>query len=298
MNFINQRLLLATLGVVTLMPAQAGTVFSGNAQLSNLAISVVDLRPDDGIVASIQATSPHGLVAETSWLGHNTDGWTPNTTVLQAASVKRPASKSIFDGSPIEIELSSGQGSVSRSNNTLMAKLEVDSASVNDPLLTGNGTELSSRFEVITGSWSLRPGTEVHVTGQLDASTQWDLSGLNTTISKYAGSSTAYIYFDSIGPASAGSFDGPVPNRAVVFTELYSNTNWSPVTNEVDSRSFELVFRNLGTTDMQVSSGFFVSSSLNVTGVVPEPSTWAMGLVGLACLAARRVRQRDAVPTV
>lgn len=294
MNLINKPLLLATLGMVTLVPAQAGTVFSGNAQLSNLAISVVDLRPDDGIDAAMLATSPHGLLAETTWWGRDNDGWMTSTKVLQTASVKRPASKSIFDGSPIDIELSSGQGSVSRSNNTLRAQLEVDTASVNDPLLTGNGTELSSRFEVSTGSWSLRPGTEVHVTGQLDASTQWDLSGLNTTISKYAGSSTAYIYFDSVGPAPAGAFDGPVSNRAVVYTELYSNTNWSPVTNETDSRSFELVFRNLGTTDMQVTSGFFVRSSLEVAGVVPEPSTWAMGLAGLGLMGAFARRRQAA----
>jgi len=67
--------------------------------------------------------------------------------------------------------------------------------------------------------------------------------------------------------------------------------------SDTDSQSFELVFRNLGTTDLQVSSNFHVSSVLRVVGVVPEPGSVALLVAGLG-LMGWRTRHRHTARTL
>ena len=265
---------------------------SASAQLTDLSYRLVDLDPDDGIAPSITFTTGNQvrLFAEGGFSNsRETLGWLSNpfdaATALSTVAV---------DGEQAAIE-----------GNSLSARSDIfigDAVANNALLATGqHQASVASRGSLgtspFTQGWTLSARTALVVEGRALATLNNDLTSLLPLVDKdIHSSSTASIGLSleaERNPGLQASFSKFVFKNSRLDA---SGNIWTDASDPAAlDETFVLTLSNEGATAMKGRLGFGVNAvtSLSVTTLtspVPEPSQWALYLMGMAMLplVARR----------
>lgn len=277
----------------------APNLFEGRASITELKVEVTDLRPDDGIAAGFlagksvisgSASAASDVILYDTWPALLTDGGSVYSSVKTNQAIK-----DVFGGPDFKFGLSDNAASFGRSGGEYTAELGVQASSLVEYSANYGPTgELISGVQISTQSWVLKPGTEVRISGFFDLLIRNDLSQVTDDLLDRYGlnqqaQSGAYMSLSVVGDA-VGVLVGPsVVSRMVDSGVLF-------IDQQIDqslSESFELVARNTGNTDVILNSQLSFSTRYTAAVMVPEPSTWALMLSGLA-LAGLFARRRQA----
>lgn len=278
----------------------APNVFEGSASITGLKVEVIDLRPDDGVAAGFLG-GKSVLSGNASWMTNVIGGfYDPSLDYVESFEVTqvntKQAIKDVFGGPDFKFNVADNAASFGRQGGDYAAELAVQATSLvtTEYALAPTG-HFSAEALVTTQSWVLKAGTEVRISGGLDLLIRNDASQFEGDLlsghwnASQRASATAAFGLSVLGDAT-GVIVGPSEIARTVDT-------WLMAANEPfdqsRSEAFELVARNLGTTDVILNSRLLVSSRFTMASAIPEPTTWALMLSGLA-LAGLSARRRQA----
>lgn len=277
----------------------APNVFEGSASITGLKVEVIDLRPDDGVAAGFMG-GKSVLSGNASWMTNVIGAFYYPLDYIEGSQVAqvntRQAIKDVFGGPDFKFNVPDNSASFGRQGGDYAAELAVQATS-----LVGNGFtavptgHFSAEALVTTQSWVLKAGTEVRISGGLGLMIRNDASQFEGDLlsghwnALQRASASAAFGLSVLGDAT-GVIVGPSEISRTVDTWLMEAN--APF-DQSRSEAFELVARNLGTTDVILNSRLFVSSRFTMASAIPEPSTWALMFSGLA-LAGLSARRRQA----
>lgn len=277
----------------------APNLFEGRASITDLKFEVTDLRPDDGVAAGFLAgksrisggaTYAADMVAVDTWPML----FTQEGHVVSEVKTDQ-AIKDFFGGPDFKFGLPDNAASFGRNGGEYTAELGVQgSALLDNSFSYGPSAELVAGAQITTQSWVLKPGTEVRISGIFDLLIRNDLSQVTGDLlggfgSLQQASSGAFMSLSVVGD-DAGVLIGTSQVSRFVDSGVLS------IDQQIDqslNESFELVARNTGNTDVIINSQLSFGSRYTAAAMVPEPSTWALLLSGLA-LAGLSARRRQA----
>lgn len=279
----------------------APNVFEGSASITGLKVEVIDLRPDDGVAAGFMG-GKSVLSGNASWMTDVRGGFYDPLDYFEGTEVTqvntKQAIKDVFGGPDFKFSVADNAASFGRQGGDYAAELAVQATS-----LVANGYTLaptghfSAEALVTTQSWVLKAGTEVRISGGLDLLIRNDASQFEGDLlsdhwnALQRASASAAFGLSVLGDAT-GVIVGPSEIARTVDTWLMAADE--PF-NQSRSEAFELVARNLGTTDVILNSRLLVSSRFTMASAIPEPSSWALMLAGLG-LVSMVARRRQATP--
>ena len=271
----------------------APNLFEGQASIRNLAVEVIDLRPEDGIAPAFVA-GKHQVEGSAKWLEggflHSGFGWEGDIEI--ASTQTQQGLKGIFGGADFQLQLPDGLATFGRTNGDYAAQISVNANVIgNDPHFDP-GFTYRADMKISTQSWLLKPGTEVRISGKFDLSMLNDL----TQLSPDSFPKIDFLWQQAELGATmnlrvVGGGDGVIVGPGSVSSNILTNVLPSNEALTGDRmQSFMLVARNTGNQDVTLQSDFSVRAKYQFAVPVPEPSTWALMLSGLAlaCLSARR----------
>lgn len=294
-RFAPNALLTAALSAVALSAQAAPNLFEGQATISEMSIEVIDLRPDDGVIAAF-LPGKHTLAGSTHTnLEPYLDPWEGLIDAGHpvASTTTQQALKQVIGGPDFQFRLPDAQTGFGRLSGDYTATVAVQGAELlGDPLMIGFDAGMSVR----TQSWVLKPGTEVRISGVFDLSMRNDLTQVTPDLLpdndwfvpyQYADVG-AHMTFSVVGGDPAGVFVGPSTASARLHTDVLE------ITQQIDqsqSDHFVLVARNLGTTDVVLNSDFGVNARFLASTPIPEPSSVALVFAGLGLMGSRLRRK-------
>lgn len=277
----------------------APNLFEGRASITDLQFEVTDLRPDDGVAAGFlagkslisgRASYAADMVVGDIWPGL----FTQEGYVVSQVKTDQ-AIKGVFGGPDFKFGLPDNAASFGRNGGEYTAEVGVQASTLlENSFRYGPSAELIAGAQITTQSWVLKAGTEVRISGVFDLLIRNDLSQLSGLSSGFHGpyqhaSSGATMSLSVVGDAT----DVLIGPSAV---SKYVDSGVLLIEEQIDqslNESFELVARNTGTTDVILNSQLAFSTHYTAAVMVPEPSTWALMLSGLA-LAGLSTRRRQA----
>lgn len=265
-------LLVPLLAAGTLSPAQAAT--SASATASNITVTLIDLAPGDGIAPSL------------TWLPAEFEYGTSLISVTDLISAQYPylPSEHAAAGAPVDRAVATphGQSRVQSSGGELAAL----SLSARTGFDTVDTPVSDARANITSGGYAfvLSPYTSVTFSADVDlraASTDplQDVRGEQAR----AQATLGLTYHDN-GALLAGQW----PSHDVITGPWNAQEKSEQMTMSVSAYTLE------------PDGGFFyfeteLKTQVSITSSVPEPSTWAMLLLGAALVpvaARRRPAQR------
>lgn len=266
----------------------APNLFEGKASITNLKVEVSDLRPDDGVAAGFLA----GKSVISGGASYATDVFAVETwpdLITQdgyfvSQVTTNQAIKDVFGGPNFKFDLPDNTASFGRSGGEYKAELGVQASALLDHSYNyGPSAEVIAGAQITTQSWVLKPGTEVRISGVFDLMIRNDLSQVTGALRDAYGlqvqaSSGAIMSLSVVGDATDVLIGPSSVSGQVVTDVLWIDQQFDQSLNE----SFELLARNTGNTDVIINSRLAFGGRFTAAGMVPEPSTWAMLLAGLA----------------
>ncbi|MBU0916815.1 MAG: PEP-CTERM sorting domain-containing protein [Gammaproteobacteria bacterium] len=296
--------------------AQEAPVIQASAGITNLRFEYSDLRPDDGMAASLTITSPRGTSAMVT-------GGVPSTAIgLGTSETSSMGTRGhILDGKSYEIALVNNEATFTKGADSAVANLAVQPSTIGKSTYVttmeewgeqtvGGGYFASSMDDVYGLALTLGAGTELKISGSIFSTLSLKTDsvigltqGQEILVSASNSVTVAlqpkdYFYEDLSDVLGEGRYPFEQIRQSVEQTVSPLGSGPDNATSASDSRTFEFVARNSRDTAVTVllygriySTGYWESSNANLQ--VPEPSTWALMLSGL-CLAVWRVRRRPA----
>lgn len=286
--------------------AASPVVASGSASLSNLQLQVSDFLPDDGVTAGVKWVTLGQGWAEASCC----DG-TSSFTHNAFREIHFTADK-FTNAVPNGTSLVGGAASAMRTADGVKASVLVDADHIGSIYSGGKYDPGSSLgVQAFLTAWgfelSLKPGTEIKVTGVTTLDAQMNL--LNTDKHGMPG------YLDLVGSLSGQAYlqanpqwgsdtlqvltkpEGP---EAFASGTLYQKKSAGQIiagdSQLHESQPFTFVIRNNGNQAQSVYFSMYTdirfSGDHGYVGSIPEPESVALMLVGLASLAWMRRRQQ------
>lgn len=282
MNRTVKQTVLALACTLSAVTAQAApNLFEGQASIRNLAVEVIDLRPDDGIAPAFVA-GKHKVEGSAQWLDggylFNSDyGWEGDIEV--ASTQTQQGLKGIFGGPDFQFQLPDGQAKFGRTNGNYAAQISMNTS---DILVTPSdvpGSTLRADMKISTQSWLLKPGTEVRISGTFDLSLLSDPTQLSPDLfpdNEFWGPWHYAELGANVNLRVVGGGDGVIVGPGSIGSNILTNVLAS---NEAltggRTQSFVLVARNTGNQDVTLQSDLSVGAKYRFATAVPEPSTWA-----------------------
>lgn len=319
------RVLALTLTLSSLsMFSQAEVVGQATASVSNFGFSLRDLNPDDGVTPTFTARHWWNDSAQVSVLKYK-DG--PSLDILESGFSSdrglRSSSVDLFNPIPLATNLPGGDARAEVKPGGVSAAVTLNSDGfiganyslypygtwVDDyktsPVWVG-GPEIKSDASTVYERWALSPGSEVTVSGtiKLDASVNaeavTDLIPGDTV--RAAAFASALVNFRA-GLTDSGmsicclEIIKTLPDYAysvLKVQELATDALGSLGRDHAQGsmeQSFSYIIRNHSAVNMNMYFGLSVAARANAAPV-PEPTTWALLLVGLSSVGAASAWRR------
>lgn len=296
--------------------AQESPVIQGSVGINNVRYQVSDIRPEDGIAASLAIKSPQ-----------NTSGTvtgqiisTSTTRGEYDASVVSTGSH-LLDTRTYEVALPNNEAVFVKQPDGILATLAVLPSTFgkssyetqpdgwwSEPSIVGGGF-FNSRFDDGKGiALTLGAGTELRISGELFSELHLNTDAVvgltkGQDLLVTAGNS-AYVYLAREWDSGVDLSDVLVGNSGASLGQSVERTvtpfgsGPDDAANAFERQSFELVARN--TRDTSVT--LYLYTSMYVGGTwgsanlapVPEPSTWALVFAGLALMGVFARRRQAA----
>lgn len=287
--------------------AQEAPVIQASSGITNLRLEYSDLRPDDGIAASLTIMSPRGTSAVVT-------GGVFGTSETSSMATRGH----ILDGKSYEIALVNNEATFTKGAGSVVANLAVQASTIGKSTYvttmeewgeqTVGGGNFASRLEDVYGlALTLGAGTELKISGSLFSNLRLNTDSVvgltqGQEILVAASNSVSislqpkdYFYEDLRDVLGGGRYPFEEIRQSVEQTVSPLGSGPDNAASASDSRSFEFVARNSRDTAVTVylfgrinSAAYWESANANLP--VPEPTTWALMLsgLGLAGLSARR----------
>lgn len=259
---------------------------TASAQLTNFRYHLIDLDPDDGIAPSIQFAMGNQVALFASQGESNSQSYlsssSPFDTEAGPYSVQRGSDQAIVDG------------------NNLSASSDIHIA---DAVPSSNASIFSGQHQATLGSrgsslvspysqgWTLSARTALVVEGHALATVNNDLASLLPLTDKVIDSSSSASISMRLNAERDPTLDTAFSKS--VFQSSYldaSGTIWTHASDPatLDEALF-LTISNEGSTSMKGRLSFGLSAVTSVsmqtlTSSVPEPSQWALYLMGVTLL--------------
>lgn len=303
--------------------AHAAVVAQATASVSNFGFAVKDLDPADGIAASFTVQHPWSYDASTSVLKYQDSPSAGLSIVESDNSYDRragSASVNVFNPKPLASDLPSGGGHSEITKGGVSASVTLNSDEfagakygwyrygnwTNDyagGLFVGGPEVLAisnSGFE----NWVLSPGSEVTISGTIRLDASVNAVALTDQISDHPVLAAALVaahpnFYSNYGEFGSGvevikNLPGDQARVELRAQEIASGAQGSWGQEHAHSwleQSFSYTIRNHLDTSIDMSFGLQVVARAGAAPI-PEPSSWALLLVGLSSMGAASAWRR------
>lgn len=286
--------------------AQGAPAIQSSAGITNLHFEYSDIRPDDGIAASLAIKSAQSIS------GFVTGGPSTATTSAGFSESSSVGSRGhLLDNRAFDVALVNNEATFVKQAGSIVANLAVQASTFGKSTYdttttlglgeqTAGGGAFASRFDDGRGiALTLGAGTELKISGSLFSSLSLNtdsvigltkghelLVSANNDVSVSLGPSWETYWTEDLRDVLGG---GRYPSeriyQSVQRTVSPLGSGPDSAASASDSRTFEFVARNTRDTAVTI----YLNASLSTSGEwrsanaapVPEPSTWAMLLAGL-----------------
>ncbi len=315
-----------TLSILPML-AQAEVVGQATASVSNFGFSLRDLKPDDGVTPTFTARYWWDDSAQVSTLKYK-DG--KNLDILESGFSSdrglRSPSVDLFNPIPLSSSLPGGDARAEVKPGGVSAAVTLNSDGfiganyslypygtwVDDyktsPVFVG-GPEIKANASTVYERWSLSPGSEVTVSGTIKLDALVNAAAVTDLIpgdtARAAAMATAFVNF------RAGSTDNGMSICCLEIIKNLPDYAYSVLKVQELARdgvgslgrdhaqasmeqSFSYIIRNHSTVNQNLYFGLSVMARANAAPI-PEPSSWALLLVGLSSMGAASAWRRRIV---